>query len=374
MTNIDIISRSYFSYDGKHSTIGGVQTYITNLAKCFTNNGFNVTIIQRGISDFVLNLGYAKILGFTTKSLNPRKLTKELYLKRFSQRKETQKYITVIASDQVTPKINMPNSIVIQHGISWDMIDESNTSFTFSFLKKTIISYLLIRSLSYAENVVCVDYNYVNWYRTLVSHRRVKLDVIPNFASIPNPIKKKDAYPIKIIYARRLIKYRGTRLFCEVAEMLCREYGDKIEITIAGEGPDKEWMVEKMSGFNNVHFISYSSNESLKIHADKHIAVVPTTGSEGTSLSLLEAMSANCAVICTNVGGMTNIVLDQYNGLMINPDEIELYEALKKLIDNSDKRNVLAEKAYETVKSSFSLELWQKRWLKVINEIEKRYH
>ncbi|WP_420491566.1 glycosyltransferase [Neobacillus drentensis] len=52
-------------------------------------------------------------------------------------------------------------------------------------------------------------------------------------------------------------------------------------------------------------------------------------GSEGTSLSLLEAMAAKCAEIATNVGGMTNIILDNYNGLIINPDESELYLALE---------------------------------------------
>lgn len=374
MTHIDVFSRSYYSYDGKGVTVGGVQTYLTNLAQYFTSNGYDITIIQRGETDFQQQTGYASIIGFTTKSLVPKKLIKELYLKRCNQRKQGDKYITIIASDQVIPNVKIPNSIVIQHGISWDMIDEGNNSFFVSFLKKVIISYQLIRSLSYIENVVCVDYNYVNWYRTLESHRKVRLNVIPNFTSIPQPLAKSDAEPVKIIFARRLVKYRGTRLFGEVAHKLSMEYGDKIDITIAGEGPDLQWMKEKMVGCNNTHFITYTSDDSLIIHSDKHIAVVPTTGSEGTSLSLLEAMSAQCAVVCTNVGGMTNIILDHYNGLMINPDDEELYVSLKTLIDDAFTRKRLAEKAYETVRDSFSLELWQNRWMKVVLDVEKRFH
>lgn len=45
-------------------------------------------------------------------------------------------------------------------------------------------------------------------------------------------------------------------------------------------------------------------------------------------------MAAGCAVICTNVGGMTNIIIDGYNGLMINPDEDSLYKALDRLIED----------------------------------------
>lgn len=374
MTHIDIISRSYYSYDGKSATIGGVQTYITNLSQYLTGNGYDVTIIQRGEEDFKRESGYATILGFTTNSLRPQKLIKELYLKRCAQRAQGEKYITIIASDQVIPKVKIPNSIVIQHGISWDMIDESHKPFALAFLRKVAISYQLIRRLSNVENVVCVDYNYVNWYRTLESQRKVKLNVIPNFTSIPEPQPKTDEDPVRIIFARRLIKYRGTRLFCEVAHRLSQEYGHKIDITIAGDGPDKEWMLDKMKGCENVHFITYTSDESLKIHSGKHIAVVVTTGSEGTSLSLLEAMSASCAVICTNVGGMTNIVLDHYNGLMINPEETELYEALKMLIDDGAMRKKLAEKAYATARDSFSIGLWQERWLKVVKEVEQKYH
>lgn len=374
MVHIDIISRSYFSYDGRNATIGGVQTYITNLSQLLSDNYYDVTIIQRGEFDFEVDLGFAKIVGLTTTTLKPRKLIRELFLQRCTQRNKDDKYITIIASDQVLPNIRIPNSIVIQHGISWDMIDESKNPFILAYLKKVIISYQLIRSLSNVENVVCVDYNYVNWYRSLESQRKVKLNVIPNFTSIPELQIKQEEGPVRIIFARRLIKYRGTRLFCEVAHRLSKEYGDELDITIAGEGPDRQWMLDKMKDCSNVHFITYTSDESLAIHSDKHIAVVPTTGSEGTSLSLLEAMSAHCAVICTNVGGMTNIVLDHYNGLMINPELDDLYEALKLLIDEPDTRNSISAKAYETVRDSFSLSLWQERWMRVVKEVEQRYH
>ncbi len=121
-----------------------------------------------------------------------------------------------------------------------------------------------------------------------------------------------------------------------------------------------------MEKFKNVSFITYKSDESLSVHADKHIAVVPTLGSEGTSLSLLEAMASHCAVICTNVGGMTNIIIDRYNGLMINPNTEELYDAMKKAILDAKLRNRLAINAYNSVKEGFSFELWCEKWKSVL--------
>ena len=101
------------------------------------------------------------------------------------------------------------------------------------------------------------------------------------------------------------------------------------------------------------------------------IAVVPTLASEGTSLSLLEAMSAQCAVVCTNVGGMTNIVIDGYNGTMVNPDSGSLYEAIDALIVDADLRKKLADTAYKTAKEGFSFERWEASWIKVIESFEE---
>ena len=129
-------------------------------------------------------------------------------------------------------------------------------------------------------------------------------------------------------------------------------------------------MKSELEEFENVKFIRYESHESLEIHQDKDIAVIPTIGSEGTSLSLLEAMTAQCAVICTNVGGMTNIVLDNYNGLMINPDENSLYNAMKKLILDEKLRQKLSQRAYVTVKEGFSYDIWKEKWISVLKELE----
>ena len=113
-------------------------------------------------------------------------------------------------------------------------------------------------------------------------------------------------------------------------------------------------------------FTQYCSDESVKFHSNFDIAVVPTIGSEGTSLSLLEAMSAKCAVICTNVGGMTNIIIDGYNGLMVTPNIDQLYSAIKYLIDNKDIRNKISERGHDTIRKSFTFEKWEKKWREVL--------
>ena len=144
---------------------------------------------------------------------------------------------------------------------------------------------------------------------------------------------------------------------------------DNVRVTFAGTGPDEEWLKCKFENNPNVSFTQYSSEDSLEFHSKFDIAVVPTTGSEGTSLSLLEAMSAHCAVVCTNVGGMTNIVIDGYNGLMVIPEEKELYRAIKRVIEDGQLRHTLANRGYETVVNSFSVSIWESKWTELLKSL-----
>lgn len=80
-------------------------------------------------------------------------------------------------------------------------------------------------------------------------------------------------------------------------------------------------------------------------------------------MSLLEAMAAHCAILCTNVGGMTNIVIDGYNGLMVSPTSEEIYIKLKQLVEDKQLRTNLAERGYDTVKISFNLKIGKKSGL-----------
>ena len=194
----------------------------------------------------------------------------------------------------------------------------------------------------------------------------VRLIPIMNFASIVDGLKKERIDDsVKIVFARRFYSYRGTRLFAEAVKRILCEYSN-VAVTFAGNGPDAIWLKNNFKDDDRVIFTQYCSDESVKFHSNFDIAVVPTIGSEGTSLSLLEAMSAKCAVICTNVGGMTNIIIDGYNGLMVTPNIDQLYSAIKYLIDNKDIRNKISERGHDTIRKSFTLEKWEKKWREVL--------
>lgn len=361
---VHIIYLNYLSADGQKMSIGGIQTYITNLSVLLIELGLKVVIYQKSSIPFHKIYDNKDIYGVPTGEIKSNKIGKCLFdfcLKKYDESND----LLIFGCDSLICDTKGIRFIAIQHGITWDKPMDKNGIFW--MLKKIYKSCIIINRIEKADTVVCVDNNFINWYRSMVSKVAVRLINIPNFSEVYGLIKKPDDGFIRIIFARRLFDYRGTRIFTKSILRLIDEF-DNIDVTIAGDGPDKEWMKDQFGKLNNVHFITYSSEDSLIVHADKDIAVIPTLGSEGTSLSLLEAMSAQCAIICTNVGGMTNIVIDHYNGLMVNPDEESLFSAMKELVSNVELRRKISLNGFEILKDSYSLSKWKQSWVRVVKD------
>ncbi|HCH74681.1 MAG TPA: hypothetical protein DEV87_05830 [Clostridiales bacterium] len=355
--------------NGKDFSIGGVQTYCFELSKLFMKNQMAVTVYQFAEKDFDIFYEGIHVIGKKVPINNYNKAKKMLY-KKFLEEAKPDKIndILLFATDYMIVKNDFVKSIAIQHGVAWDITSykkEADLSNIFKIIYNSIGSIKKYLRFKKVNNIVAVDYNFLNWYRTQVKNINNKIVVIPNFVDRVKYRESINSNVVKIIFARRFVPYRGTRLFVNVIGKLLQAY-DNIQITIAGEGPDEEYIKENIGENKNVFITRFSPDESFNVHLQHDIAVIPTLGSEGTSLSLLEAMGAGCAVVCTNVGGMTNIVLDRFNGIMIAPTEEELVNALKELIDDRELRNALSQRAVETVQSSFNKKRWENEWMKIV--------
>lgn len=358
---IAILYDKYYDFASKQILIGGIQTYISNLAELSRQMEYQVSIYQMGYSQQSVTINGCRITELSIKKSNKQSFSNQVA-------KLCNTDLAIYATEGIVPRrIPFKKAIAIQHGIYWDMPSEKKHGIWYELLTNSIRSYLIHRRIRNMKTVVCVDYNFINWIRTQNHSLTAHLEAVPNYTPIANKVEKT-VDTINIIFARRLYWYRGTRVFTQAIIPILEKHPN-VHVTIAGDGPDRAYMHNMLKKYLNVEFTTYQSDESLKIHADKHIAVVPTVGSEGTSLALLEAMSSQCAVIASNVGGMTNIILNGYNGLMVNAgDAASLTQALERLVSDTVLRKKIADNGYETVKEAFSLRRWQNQWRRIINQ------
>ena len=76
------------------------------------------------------------------------------------------------------------------------------------------------------------------------------------------------------------------------------------------------------------------------------------------SISLLEALAAGCPAIATAVGGIKEIIINEYNGLLAEPESaISIADKAMELINNPEKMQKLSKNAIEDCKTRFAPEV-----------------
>jgi glycosyltransferase involved in cell wall biosynthesis len=103
-----------------------------------------------------------------------------------------------------------------------------------------------------------------------------------------------------------------------------------------------------------------SRNTILEYYANNQVDVLLNTSEfEGIPFSMMEALSYGIPIIGTNVGGVSELISDKHNGILLtaNPTPIEIAVALKYVAHAKiEEREELRKNAFETWETKFNAE------------------
>ena len=368
MNKVVICVDRILDVESQELTIGGIQTYLQFLSETiYKSYSIKPDIVQYSVETFKVEFDFFNVIGI---GVEAGKKNLYRYLKGNYCPSST---LLIWGSDQYSVTNKLFKSIAIQHGIAFDLealeapvkrfIVKSGFTWLYKFLQRS-----KARKLASGHNaVVCVDYNFPNWIRTYNSKLSDNYTVIPNFTRIPD-----EPYPRRsqknILIARRFVRRRGIDIAIDIATSILNDRED-VFFTFAGNGPEKRKIeILKNKYPDNIFIDSFSAGESLAYHKKFGLALIPSIGSEGTSLSLLEAMASGCVSIASSVGGMTNILIDDFNGYLVPPTANAFTEKLLSLLDDDELAERISSSAFLTVKGGFSQEAWQIKWRNLLDK------
>ncbi|WP_299571038.1 glycosyltransferase family 4 protein [uncultured Shewanella sp.] len=373
MKSIYIIYRAMFNHHGEVNIIGGIENYILSLIETFEVKGWQTHIVQPAKKPFTVIKETHTIHGINTGWY--RGNSKKYALAKWVETQANGDDIVIFATDSYAVNIKSLKTIAVQHGVSWDKPRASQTPLM------QLVSSLAnhIKYLTYTNKsnaLVCVDHNFINWYRTWFDVKNTKVKVIYNFFHqqvSENAFDDKwqieqNSRSIKLIIARRFVDYRGIAMIIPVIEQLVNTYPNLV-VTFAGEGPLEAELKATFKNHQQVQVTQYKPEQSFEVHQTHHFAVIPTLGSEGTSLSMIEAMAAGCLVISSNVGGLSNLILNGHNGHLILPDATEFKKVLEQAILDIEGSRKLAFQGHQSIKHVCSFEHWQQQWVGLIEDL-----
>jgi glycosyltransferase involved in cell wall biosynthesis len=172
------------------------------------------------------------------------------------------------------------------------------------------------------------------------------------------------------ILVSRLIKQKGISNYLEAAK-LCHENGYNFNFLLVGQIDSNKDAVslEKINSYNKcVNYLGRKTNikELLSI---SDIFVLPTFYSEGVPRVLLEASAMSLALITTNMPGCNDVLVDEFNGKMINIDDTQdLYHKMIYLLKDNETLSFYKNNALKHVQN-FSLEKVTNECLNVYTKV-----
>ena len=107
----------------------------------------------------------------------------------------------------------------------------------------------------------------------------------------------------------------------------------------------------------DVKILPICNNSDLPKLINQYSLYILCSKIEGNPKTLLEVMSCGIPVIGTNVPGIKEIIINNYNGLLTSENEIDLRNNIIKLYKNKNKQNTLAINARNLILKTAQLSL-----------------
>jgi len=184
---------------------------------------------------------------------------------------------------------------------------------------------------------------------------------------------------IAIVITGRLTAIKYHSLFIESIALVKQENpGPKFKVFIVGDGElfgsitalarDRGLSICAPHHENyqaDIIFTSWRKDIDV-INAGADIVAL-TSLNEGTPVSIIEALASETAVICTDVGGVKDVVTDGYNGLLCEVNAAAFAEKLKRLIVDAELRNRIALNGKKSALENYS-------YARLVAETENLYN
>ena len=156
-----------------------------------------------------------------------------------------------------------------------------------------------------------------------------------------------------------LRSWKGHRFMIEAL----REFPEA-KLVIAGDGPQRQNLgaLAEMYGLSQqIIFTGYLVDPRPVLQA-ADCFIQPSTGNEGVSQSLLQAMAMELPVIVSDIGGLNQAVKNEFSVLLVAPGSVkQLVSAINLIKNDFLLRNRLGQNARKIVLSSHSLEhMWSR--------------
>lgn len=238
----------------------------------------------------------------------------------------------------------------------------SFTAHAYDIFKEEVCKTSLKEKIEKAAFVVTIsDYNTNYLKRIAPTGRFVKiLNGIDTDKFMPVEHRKKRAFTF--CCAARLVEKKGHLELIEACYLL-KERGKSFFCTLAGDGPLRKEILEKIAAYNLEEFVALKGalphDKILELMQSSDAFVLPCKmgkdgNRDGLSVSIVEALMSGLPVITTPMTANPEVIIHEKNGLFVPfEDSKNLADAMERLIADRPFFSTLRQECRPSVVDAF---------------------
>lgn len=347
--------------------IGGLQQVVVNICRSIDRDKFDVSVLcLRELGEFVPEV---EALGIKVHFLPQKKNGTDYFSFLKVAKILRQEKIEVIHTHNTQPFVDGTIGALLS-GVKTIVHTDHARDFPDKFrymLAEHLMSYFAYKVIGVSEHTSrnLIEYEKISPKKVMTIGNGVdgaRFEIEIDRQAKRDELGIKNNGPI-IGLGVRLAKQKGITYLLQAMPQVINVFSD-ITLVIVGDGELKgELQKEAMQlGIDkNVLFLGSRLDipELLKLF---DIYVLPSLW-EGMPMVLLEAMAAGCPVIATDVGGVSKVIDDQQNGLLVESQKPEqLAAAVVQLLKDERLRKEYARKALWKFQKKFSADIMTRQY------------
>lgn len=168
----------------------------------------------------------------------------------------------------------------------------------------------------------------------------------------------------------RLSSVKGYKYLVEAFREIVSKRA-KTRLIIVGDGPEKKALEKDIKRLGlEAQVLLLEKEAPLEKYMGLFDVFCLPSVHEGLGMSIMEAMAAKRACVASNVGGLSELITHEKDGLLVLPESPEAIEkALLRLLGDEVLRKELSDNARKKARSGFSIEDSTRRTIEVYRRV-----
>lgn len=192
-----------------------------------------------------------------------------------------------------------------------------------------------------------------------------KLSIIQNYVENLNSLNSEIREDEKIIAVGRLEKQKNYKKIINFVS------NSNFELHIFGNGSMESELNKYVdtNDIKNIKFLGSLTHNNLLNTYSKYKFYIILSDFEGNPKTLIEAMSRGCIPIVSNISHLTEVIKDEFNGLILKNKNISIKDFLNLKKIDEETMNMLSRNAFQYANKNFSLESIVKKEIKLYESL-----